>query len=241
MSGVPHDERFADYLAGRMTPEEAHAFERSLDADDRSALEVWEKLGELPLERPPARARLRFEKFLREQSRPKVQWAPWAMAAALFAGGFFAGKFVPPSQPEDVTALRQEVRTLREAVIVSMLRQESASDRLRGVQTSTTLSRPDPEVIGALLETLRRDPNVNVRLAAIDALKRFSNDQTVRANLAASLSANDSPLVQIALIEALVDLRDRSAAPAIRKLGASENIDQLVRERARLALERIDQ
>jgi HEAT repeat protein len=88
---------------------------------------------------------------------------------------------------------------------------------------------------------LRRDPNVNVRLAAVDALKRFSNDQTVRANLATSLSANDSPLVQIALIEALVDLRDRSAAPAIRKLGASENVDQLVRERARLALERIEQ
>jgi hypothetical protein len=80
-----------------------------------------------------------------------------------------------------------------------------------------------------------------VRLAAVDALKRFSNDQTVRANLATSLSANDSPLVQIALIEALVDLRDRSAAPAIRKLGASENVDQLVRERARLALERIEQ
>jgi hypothetical protein len=241
MSGVPHEERFADYLAGRMTAEEARAFERSLDADDRSALEVWEKLGELPMERPSPSMRRRFEQHLSRQSRPKVQWIPWAMAAALFAGGFLIGKFVPAKQPEDVTALRQEVRTLREAVIVSMLRQDSASDRLRGVQTSTTLNRPDPEVVGALLETLRRDPNVNVRLAAVDALKRFSSDQTVRTNLVGSLSANDSPLVQIALIEALVDLRDRSAAPAIRELGASEKVDKLVKERARLALERIDQ
>lgn len=241
MSGVPHDERFADYLAGRMTAEEARAFERGLDADDRSALEVWEKLGELPMERPPANARRRFEQHLSKIARPKVQWAPWAVAAALLAVGFFAGKFVSAKQPEDVTALRQEVRTLREAVIVSMLRQDSASDRLKGVLTSATLNRPEPEVTDALMETLRRDPNVNVRLAAIDALKRFSQDANVRSSLAGSLSATDSPLVQIALIDALVELRDRNAVTALRQIGASDGVDKLVKERANLALERIEQ
>lgn len=242
MSGAPHDERFADYLAGRMTRDEAREFEQSLDGDDRSAIEVWEKLGELPMERPSPAVRQRFQQILQRESRPKMQWIPWAMAAALFAGGFFAGRITPSlNPPEDVTALRQEVRTLREAVIVSMLRQDSASDRLRGVQTSTTLNRPEPEVTAALMETLRRDPNVNVRLAAVDALKRLGSDASVRADLAGSLSAGDSPLVQIALIDAIVDLRDRKAAPALRQLGASSEVDKLVKERAKLALERIEQ
>jgi HEAT repeat protein len=241
MPGVPHDERFADFLAGRMTPEEARAFARDLDADDRTAIEVWEKLGELPAERPSPLVRRRFEQLLRQQSRPKVPWIPWAMAAAVFLGGFFAGRFIPKTQPEDVTALRQEVQTLREAVIVSMLRQDSASDRLKGVLTTTSLNRPEPEVTDALMETLRRDPNVNVRLAAVDALKRFSNLSSVRSGLANSLSASDSPLVQIALIDALVETRDRNAVPALRQIGASDGVEKLVKERARLALERIEQ
>ncbi len=241
MPGTPRDEQFADYLAGRMTREETLEFERHMDSDDRSAVDLWERLADLPADQPSPLVKQRFQQLLKSETHSHVRWIPWAMAAAIFAGGFFAGRIVPVQPPEDVAALRQEVRTLRETVIVSMLRQESASDRLKGVLTSASLNRPDADVTAALIDTVRRDANVNVRLAAIDALRRFSGDQTVRANFAGSLSTGDSPLVQIALIDALVEMQDRSAAPALRRLGASTEVDKSVKERARFALERLEQ
>jgi HEAT repeat protein len=92
-----------------------------------------------------------------------------------------------------------------------------------------------------LIDTLRHDPNVNVRLAAVDALKRFGNDDAVRGGIAGSLLENDSPLVQIAVIEALADLRDRGGIPALKELESAPQVDRIVRQRAKLALERIEQ
>jgi HEAT repeat protein len=125
-----------------------------------------------------------------------------------------------------------------------MLRQTSASERLKGVLTSTTLDRPDPEVTAVLVETLRHDPNVNVRLSAVDALKRMSGDQNVRRGFAESLVASDSPLVQIALIDALMEnpavARDPQAANAFRTVAMAKQGEAVVKQRARLALERLE-
>ncbi len=244
MRGERHDEQFADYLAGRMTPEEIQQFEQIMDEDDRSAVDIWRRLGSLPTLAPSFEVRNRFERMLSNASHSGMRWRPWAIAAAVFIGGFIAGRGIPamgPSQPPtEVATLREEVRGLREAVIVSMLRQQSASDRLKGVLTSATLSRPDGDVVNALIETLRRDPNVNVRLAAVDALKRFSGDETVRNSMANALTASDSPLVQIALINAVVEMEDHGAANALRELQSASEVNQVVKERAKLALERLN-
>jgi hypothetical protein len=230
-------------LAGRLTPEEARAFEAAMDADDRSAAETWERLGDLPEQSPSPAAYRRFDELLRHETRPRFAWRHWAAAAALFAGGVLAGRFLPIERTasDDVVTLRQEVRSLRETVILSMLTQQSATDRLKGVLTSTTLNRPDAEVLAALIQTVRTDSNVNVRLAAIDALKRFGSDQQVRAGFVQSLSPTESPLVQIALIDALADLREHQAAPVLKELETAERVDSIVKQRARLALQRIQQ
>jgi hypothetical protein len=243
MPGKPPDARFADYLAGRLTSAEARAFEAGMDGDDRSAADTWQRLGDLPEERPSPTVHRRFHEMLLAETRPRFQWKQWAAAAALFAGGVVAGRFLPVERVAggDVVDLRQEVRSLRETVILSMLTQQSATDRLKGVITSTTLNRPDTEVVAALIQTVRADPNVNVRLAAIDALKRFGSDQRVRAGFVESLSSTESPLVQIALIDVLAELRERQAAPALKELETATRVDSIVKQRARLALERLQQ
>jgi hypothetical protein len=238
----------ADYLAGAMRAGEAKAVEAHLAGceDCRSAVRVWRRLGDLSnlAEETPRRAmRSRFDEMLRRESRPRVRWQPWALAAGLLIAGFLGGRFaVPTPAPErggEVAALRNEVRNLREAVIVSMLRQDSATERLKGIQTTASLDRPDSEVVAALIDTLRRDRNVNVRLAAVDALKRFASEPAVRRGFTESLAAADSPLVQIALIEALVESRDGQAAEALRRLESDDSVDNLVRQRAQLAVERL--
>ncbi len=250
-------EQFADYLAGTLDSAERTAVEKHLAGctDCQSAVTVWNRLGDLALERPRPEMKTRFQDLLwanlaTSPSRTVVpSWRPawtWAAAAALLVCGWVAGRYSPwPSagqsagQSNEVATLRTEVRSLREAVIVSMLRQDSASDRLKGVLTSTTLNRPDADVTSALIDTLHRDTNVNVRLAAVDALKRFSNDQKVRTGFVDGLSSSDSPLVQLALIDALVELRAKQATPALKQLETNADVDSIVKQRARLALETI--
>ena len=253
--------QLADYVAGSLDAGARRQVDLHLArcADCHSAVEVWDKLAQLTPERPSPELRARFQDMLWANMdvpstrfvKPKPMAHPiwrWAAAAALVAVGFLGGRFaqapVANNKPDEVASLRGEVRDLREAVVVSMLRQSSASDRLKGVLTSATLDRPDAEVTAALVETLRHDPNVNVRLSAVDALKRMSADQNVRRGFAESLVASDSPLVQIALIDALMEnpavARDPQAAKAFRAVAMSKDGEKVVKQRAQLALERLE-
>lgn len=247
-------DEFADYLAGTLDALTRRTVEVHIAGceDCRTAAEVWAKMGELSMERPSPMVRARFQDFLTANvASPRViaprasmtarPWLAWAAAAAVAIGAFLAGRYSPQlgNRGEDVATLRQEVRDLREAVVVGMLKQASASDRLRGVLSSATLERPDSDVINALIETMRTDTNVNVRLSAIDALKKFSGEAAVRRSFAQALPKADSPLVQIALIDALVESRDAQAPAALRQLAGDAQAEQIVKTRARLALERL--
>lgn len=247
-------EQFADYLAGTLNPAERQMVQAHLQdcADCRSAVEVWDRLGDLSMERPsldlPARFRDRLIGDVATVRRATPGRSPvwaWAAAAGLLVAGWLTGRYVgwPPSalssKADEVATLRREVGDLREAVVVSMLRQDSATERLKGVLTSTSIERPDANVVGALIETLRHDPSVNVRLSAVDALKRLSGNQTVRRGFADALSTSNSPLVQIALIDAMVEARDGQASKALQRLETDEQVDRIVRQRAKLALERL--
>src|SRR5262249_49112613 len=97
--------------------------------------------------------------------------------------------------------LRDEVHHMKQLVALSLLQQQSASERLQGVSWSSRMTSPDEKVISALLDALNYDPNTNVRLAAVDALSNFSDRTAVRQGLIRALTRPNSPLVQIALID----------------------------------------
>ncbi len=107
----------------------------------------------------------------RELRRPALQLAA---AVLLLAGGFTVGRSWPNAAHEqarnEVSELRGEVRGMREMVAMTLLQGDSAIGRLQGVSWSHQLERPSDQVLTTLLETLQHDPNVNVRLASIDAL-----------------------------------------------------------------------
>jgi HEAT repeat protein len=94
----------------------------------------------------------------------------------------------------------------------------------------------DRNVSSALLAALNHDPNVNVRLSAVDALEKFASDASIRAALVDSIAVQESPLVQISLIDALVQIADRDSAPELRRIAADEQVNSNVRGRARWAL-----
>ena len=95
--------------------------------------------------------------------------------------------------------------------------------------------------MAALLHTLRHDTSVDVRLAALDSLRRYNNESQVRKGLVDSLQAQQSPMVQIALIDMMVEMREKSAVPHIKKFQESPDLNPTVKQRAQWGIDRLSQ
>ena len=128
---------------------------------------------------------------------------------------------------------------MKQLVTLSLLQQQNASDRLKGVNWAYRTEQPDTEVLAALLYTVNHDSNVDVRLAAVDALRTYMDSPVARRGLTQALPKQKSPMVQIALIDQIVDMRDRKAVDALQGLVQQPQVDSEVRQRAQWALARL--
>jgi HEAT repeat protein len=128
---------------------------------------------------------------------------------------------------------------MRQMMTLSLLQQQSASERLNGVMWTGRIDNPGNEIVAALLDTLMHDPNVNVRLATVDALKRFGANDAVRRGAIEALGRQTSPLVQLALIDFVVETDGAESAATLRRLSQDPTVDQAVRARAALGLQHV--
>jgi len=251
-------EHIADYLAGALSRPEAeeldeHFAQCAACKQETAALsETWEMLGLLEQEQlsaqPSAQLRSRFYASLEayrqglEAAAPAPArrrffdwgWQGWAWSAALLVAGLGAGQWLGQRDRAraDLAGLQDEVHHMRQLVTLSLLEQQSASERLRGVDYSSRVDQSDTQVLSALLHAVNHDPSVNVRLAAVDALRKFAGSPSVKGKLDQSLSKQDSPMVQLALIDFIVDTRDKTAVPSLAALERSPTADKNVKEKA---------
>jgi hypothetical protein len=259
--------QLADHLAGTLPPDVSGAVAEHLRTCPACAAEAeglddtWQMLGTVPAYNGPAdrpdsvAMRARFDAALdgyrqgigaesagpHRVARLRTYGLQFAAAAAVLVLGVGIGRqtMPPPAVDPQLAMLRDELRDMRQMVTLSLLQQQSASERLKGVSFTTQMEQPGSEVTAALLDTLMHDPNVNVRLSTIDALKRFAARDSVRRGVIDSLPRQTSPLVQIALIDFVVEASGRDAADTLRRLSADPMLDKAVRARAAQKLEQI--
>lgn len=245
-----------DRLQGDITPENeqllaAHvATCPSCRAEVEAMTETWDSLGTLDDEQVPhERLRARFHAGLAAyQERESSHWTErllgrwWpqqpllqmGLAAALALVGVLVGQQLPSAADNDIAELRSEVR----AVGIALLDHQSASERLLGVKWAKGTGQA-PEVINALLERVQYDTNLSVRLAAVDALRADLDNPDVVSGLAMALERQDSPLLQVALSDALL-AADQPAVDAVRAfLSRSAELDPAVREYLQMALNEV--
>ena len=261
------EELLPDYLRGKLNSDRAVLVEEHVSGCSRCGDEVaiWKKLQLLPDEQPSPSVRARFDAMLESYQQGRwekaslvserkrflgladlVSWmrtpslsAGWA--CVLLVAGFLGGRYIDRDQSEKVelAELRNELQKTSQLVALSYLQQQSASGRLQGVSYSTRIQQPDPQVLDALVHTLRYDSNVDVRLAALDALGRYGKRPDVSRGLVESLEGQQSPLVQVALIDLLVDLHESSAVGPLRRLQETPNADPTVRKHAAWGIQKL--
>ncbi|HVT61422.1 MAG TPA: hypothetical protein VHR45_23865 [Thermoanaerobaculia bacterium] len=184
--------------------------------------------GARPGEAFGARAAAWLERWL--PRRPLAQLAT-TLAALLI--GILVGTRHPAAggggSGAEMGELRSEVRSLSQLVTLSLLKQESASERLKGVSFGRADSS-DERVLDALLDTVSFDPDVNVRLAAIDALAAVGRRPAVQQRFMASLPKQTSPLVQIAMVDLLLASDGGGARRRLQEIAADSRLDPMVKD-----------
>lgn len=260
-------ELLPDYLQGSLKAEQDDLVEQHIAecADCREDVAIWKKLSLLPVEQPSVGSRERFEAMLHayqtgrhdraEVGRGKrggvwnwlrspvgaVAWSAALVVLGVFAGNYMGNRSVHSNTDKDeIVAMHSELTNMRQLVVLSMLQEQSASERLQGVSYSQREERLDPQVLAALVHTLRYDNSVDVRLAALDALSRHSGQPQVHKGVVDALQEQQSPLVQVALIDQMLEWRDPEAAQQLRNFAQTPNLNPTVRQRADWALSKLN-
>jgi hypothetical protein len=269
-------ELMAAYWQHELTSADQPALQRHLETCAECSSEMaalgglWERLGDMPAPEPSHALNVRWQSTLESlmtsgkvashkpvsRAWPLANFWPsspvWqaAVALACLIIGILAGTNLP-RQNKEIAKLHEEIASTRAMVALSLLQQQSATERLRGVDYTGRMKTMEPEVVSALIEAVAHDPSVNVRLAALDALSnaalsnaglsKGSGSPGVLQSLTQSLPRQDSPMVQAALIDYLVEARDRKALGALRQLAAQPDLNPAVLERTHFALQQLSQ
>ncbi len=252
-----------DYLDETLDPDTYARLEAHLETCDacREAVvterRAWLDLQSLLQQQVPSpRLRERFYAMLDGQAaaerRPGMGFGAWfgrfripslvpqAIAAGfLLVGGILIGTQIGDNASSDagVDGLRSDMRSLSQLVTLSLLEQESASERLKGVHLGSAAAVDDDDVLLALIDAVGHDPSVNVRLAAIDALQPHVARRAVQSSLLAYLRSETSLLVQVSLVDVLMDADGRGTRKMLEGLAIDETMDESVREHLLARLE----
>ena len=245
-------ELMMDYLEDNLTGELKDFVAKHIEKSEKWR-EEFEKLTELTnlIENskeltPDASLREGFEKVLADEiklsankpetktinwSNPKM-WMQVAASIAILVVGVVVGiKITSSTQQDELMALRKEMEVTKKLVL-SSLQNQSASSRIGAVNASYQMTTVDDDIILALINTMNTDQNANVRLAALDALSEFVEEENVRKALIESLTTQDKPVVQIALINLMVRLKENRAIKPLKEIIHDDSSIEAVKDEA---------
>ena len=189
---------------------------------------LWEGLGALVQTEAPAGLSSRFrERLALELAAQKPTksitsswWLPLLVAATLLLS---LG-----------VGLGYSLRSGNGKVDPSMarLRNGTVTDRIETLALVSARPPGQGDIVSALIERVSEDPNLEVRLSAVEALYLFGADPRLSQRIEAVLLSQARPEVQLALIDLLGALRQKRAAEALRRLMNEDLLPREARQRA---------
>lgn len=160
--------------------------------------------------------------------------------AVLIIGVVLGRSFTGAVYNKQLTQLSSQMADMQEMMMMSMLEEESVTQRLKGVQMSSELVGTSKNAVTeAMFVTLNTDESTNVRMAALNLLAQYADDPVVREGLINSIPKQESPLMQVALAELMVVLQEGKAKDAFKNIIEGEYTPEEVKTTLRENLEKI--
>lgn len=238
-----------DYIEGKLSEAERKQIEQRLNED--AEVRTWyEQVKEMNSAinsskewKPSTALRESFHALLQqeietEQKAKTIFFNPvfYRVAAAVVLlitiGGIGFWYSKQEAKDAEILALRKEMEATRALVFAMLENDQSASQRMMGVKAAYETTRKDDAIVNALIKVMNEDANMNVRLSAVEALGKFSNEQIVQTALIESLPRQTDPAVQIALIQVLVQMKERGAVESLQKIIEDETVLESVKDEA---------
>ena len=133
---------------------------------------------------------------------------------------------------------------IRDNLVVALGVDQTNSTRLEAIYEIEDLyedQEEDEKILNAFFKILKDDSDSNSKIAVIDALLKFPNNQMVRTNLIEALGHEKEPLVQLKLIKSVAILREKRAKPNLKEIIENEESLPLVKGNASALLAMLNQ
>lgn len=239
-----------DYIDGTLTEAERHAVEQEL-AINEDAGKIYNQLKEVidvmqtsSRIEPSVKLKIGFDKFLEHEMsetkksksilfQPVFYRAAAAIALLVMGGGIGFWISKQQRQAQELAEVRKEMEATKQMMMSMLDNQQSASQRVLGATVAfKDIEKADDEIVNALIQAMNEDQNTNVRIAALEALGKFHNQPLVRKALIASLGTQKDPLVQIALIRLMVEMKEKNITKQLERISNDAETLPAVKEEA---------
>jgi hypothetical protein len=226
---------------------------------------IWELMGEIPQPEPSVSMKPGFEAILSnykreivEKRNPVSDWLKmireyWylralpnlAFSIILLVIGLTAGYLLHrPAQTtvaysKQIDSLSSQVAEMKQLMMLALLQDPSASQRIRAVSYTEDMSSVNRKVIDALFTTLNEDQNVNVRLATLEALVNLAEEPMVREGLVRSINLQESPIMQSAIADIMVKLQEKSSIQSLQKLLSKKDLNKMVKTKIENSIQKL--
>lgn len=261
MINEEHIELVTAYIQGSISTEQRSRLNELINSGEIDILDVkeleiiYQNMGSLPEPQPGKEMSRNFYRMLDHEKKKMKQinfsggvrtiqrWYAYlltmvrpkqaAYALGIFIAGLLIGNWTTPFQDyrKQLDRLSGEVSEMREVMMLSLLDNDSVTERLKAVNVSMEIQHADNKVANALLKTLQNDSNINVRLAAIEALLPHASQPRVREGLVNAITAQESPIIQAALADAMLLLQEKDSIEKFKELLDQNNLERSLRDK----------
>lgn len=157
----------------------------------------------------------------------------YAATAIIILGiGFILGQNLQlnSKQNSEIAALRSKLYSMQQTATLTSLSQPTASQRLNAINIINDQVKSDEKTINLLINTFKTDDNTNVRMAAANALAKYSESEDIREVFIDVLETEKDPALQITLINLLTQMQEKKAMKAFKKILKDENSLPVVKQ-----------
>ena len=151
----------------------------------------------------------------------RTSWKSYLRVAAsvlIVASAFIIGTMVGNVDRDDVE------------LVLASIENESASQRIAAINRSENIQTTDRRILEAFIDRMLYDKKPSVRLAAVEALAKFSSEEIVKVAFLKALEKDSDPAIQIELIQVLAEIEEKRALTPMKNLLMNEDVPQYVKK-----------